>query len=820
MSTADELRFEGDDVFSAIDPDTSGFTVAEPRAFGFFDANPGTILIESSTLEVGESETLSLVGGDITIDGAQVRTEAGTINLSALSGPGEADFSAGELSGDEGADILLTNQAIFASSGNGGNTINARGSSLRLNKGASIIAHNTGENNVESGIDILFDVLELSDNSAIETSTSSLGDAGSVVASVGTLVILNGSTISSTTFGSGNANTVEVRAGDIFIDSQNSPSPFTGITSLANPTSTGNAGDVSVTAGKIRILDRGVIGSSTFSSGDGGTARVTADQIFIDGDDAIVGQLTGIGSIAFADSSGNAGQVIVTAGSLKILNGGAIGSSTFASGNSNTVSVTAGQVTIDATDAAAEEFTGITSLSNPGSSGDAGIVIVRAVDLQILRGGDVTSETFGSGDAGTVTVAAEKILIDGSDAPGASTSISSEADPGSSGDAGEVIVIAEDIDLLNGGNISSSTSGSGNAGTVQVRAKSILIDGSELPRANTGITSEVNPTSGGRAGLVTVLADRLEILNSGIITSSTLGSGDAGTVRVVSEKILIDGLGTPEFFTGITSQATPSADGNAGDVIVTADRLEVRNRGAIVSSSFTPSGNAGSVIVTASNLDMENDGIVASDAFLGGASGDVILTARKMIVDGAQVRTLGQAGEGGRIRLTGSESIVLSDSLVTSNGIEPQEGSSLIELNGKVIALNDSRVTSLTGDGEPITGSGVVDVNGEVTLISTDSLVDASSSVAISGLLNDFSNQLIVLDNQFVDASRLLRESCESGGDLGGSTFVTSGQSPLILPGDGLLPGFYSGALATVRAEGNTNDPVVLVVPCPEAKAG
>ena len=35
VSTADELRFEGGDVFSATGPETSGLAVAEPRAFGF-----------------------------------------------------------------------------------------------------------------------------------------------------------------------------------------------------------------------------------------------------------------------------------------------------------------------------------------------------------------------------------------------------------------------------------------------------------------------------------------------------------------------------------------------------------------------------------------------------------------------------------------------------------------------------------------------------------------------------------------------------------------------------------------------------------------
>ncbi len=68
-TTADELRFADGNVFSASNPLVTILTAAAPAAFGFLGANPAGITVNDSTLAVPTGETLSLVGGDITITG-------------------------------------------------------------------------------------------------------------------------------------------------------------------------------------------------------------------------------------------------------------------------------------------------------------------------------------------------------------------------------------------------------------------------------------------------------------------------------------------------------------------------------------------------------------------------------------------------------------------------------------------------------------------------------------------------------------------------------------------------------------------------------
>src|SRR4026207_1661178 len=83
---------------------------------------------------------------------------------------------------------------------------------------------------------------------------------------------------------------------------------------------------------------------------------------------------------------------------------------------------------------------------------------------------------------------------------------------------------------LVGGQISSGTAGPGNAGLVSVTvAGALTIDGSNAPFA-TGIASQANQGSTGQGGMIVVQAGSLTMSNAGFISSSTAGSGNAGTI--------------------------------------------------------------------------------------------------------------------------------------------------------------------------------------------------------------------------------------------------------------------------------------------------
>jgi large exoprotein involved in heme utilization and adhesion len=172
--------------------------------------------------------------------------------------------------------------------------------------------------------------------------------------------------------------------------------------------------------------------------------------------------------------------------------------------------------------------------------GKAGTITINANALELHDGPAIQSRTFGSGNAGQVTAKADRMLISGGSVAGDLGLITSSAEAGSTGEAGPVTVTARELELRNGGTISSSTLlGSGDAGQVTVNADRLLVTGSQ--RGFNSLISSIADDSTGRAGTVIVTARELELRGGGQISSSTWGPGAAGQVTVNADRLLVTG---------------------------------------------------------------------------------------------------------------------------------------------------------------------------------------------------------------------------------------------------------------------------------------
>jgi hypothetical protein len=182
-----------------------------------------------------------------------------------------------------------------------------------------------------------------------------------------------------------------------------------------------------------------------------------------------------------------------------------------------------------------------------------------------LRGGGLIVENFarlaanstGERDhSGIIDVQAQTMRLDNS-------VVQADADAGSSGRGGTIMIAAGDLEVRNGGEISANTSGAGDAGTVIVRANRLLI--SRDGAGETGITSTTDSTKrgAGAGGRVEVTAGDLEVRNGGEISASTSGTGAAGTVSVQADRLLISRDGAPAV-SDIVSNAAETATGAGG----------------------------------------------------------------------------------------------------------------------------------------------------------------------------------------------------------------------------------------------------------------
>ncbi|MFI3156073.1 MAG: filamentous hemagglutinin N-terminal domain-containing protein [Methylococcaceae bacterium] len=705
VSTADKIDFINNGGVFYADPNQAGTLSSEaPAAFGFLEtsiANNGLIEVNNSQLSVRTGQTLDMVAGGITVENrALVAAPAGEVRLVAMRGAGSVDLEQsadGTLSlpaaapSTANAGRIVVNASAVDATGDGGGRIALWGGRTSLTnstgyddnsgtanataaKGVDIRAYSLTVDNSWISFDALaggnagnvtmeaMDAMVIDKGGHIKSSAFGFGNAGNVILKAGTLDIFNGGNVSSSTYAEGNSGTVTVTADTLKIDSQGYAQAATGIVSRANPGSNGQAGNVTVRAGKLDVLNGGRISSSTFTQGDAGNVTVTADTLMIDGQG--YAGATSIFSKAELDSSGQAGNVTVQAGELNILNagdissstdaqgkagnvsiraailnifnGGVVSSFTSAQGNAGNVEVNAEALTIDSQDNASTS-TGIYSRTNQGSSGRAGNVRVQAVTFDILNGGNVSSSTFAQGNAGNVTVMANILKIDSQGNEFRATGINSQANRGR-GHAGNVAIQAGTLDILNGGVISSSTFAEGDAGDVTVNADHLNIDSQDNVLTATGIVSRANRGSSGHAGNVGVRAANFDILNGGVVSSSTFAEGDAGSVTVNADHLKIDSQGNLSTATGIVSRANRGSSGQAGNVSVRAANFDILNGGVVSSSTFAE-GDAGSVTVNTDHLNIDSQGNSAAATGIfseakqdsGGQVGNVAVQAIKAI---------------------------------------------------------------------------------------------------------------------------------------------------------------------------------------------
>jgi large exoprotein involved in heme utilization and adhesion len=143
-----------------------------------------------------------------------------------------------------------------------------------------------------------------------------------------------------------------------------------------------------------------------------------------------------------------------------------------------------------------------------------------------VQSGLFSNAQTGTGRAGDLAVNAPRVTMQGG-------RILASTESTSSGAAGNLILEVGTLTLTDGAQISSSTSGPGQGGTVTVKATdAVLVRG-----AASGIFGSAS--SSGKAGQVTIVAPTLRLQEGAVIDSSTAGDGQGGNIAVQAQHIEI-----------------------------------------------------------------------------------------------------------------------------------------------------------------------------------------------------------------------------------------------------------------------------------------
>jgi filamentous hemagglutinin family protein len=453
----------------------------------------GSIAINARNLDVSQesglfagietnSGSVGAQAGDITLDATEAITVgqsswiANDVNSKGIGNGGNINIQAGSLSLSDGASlsastsgqgdaggvfvqvndaISLTNANIFSNVeaggvGNGGN-INVKAGSLSLTESAQLQTlireasdkipapagrGNAGNVNIDvSDHLIVSGVNNNGVSSAIFSSVGAdaVGNGGNIIIRTGSLFLTDSASLTTSTFGQGNAGGVFVQANDLV--------------SLANSTiftsveagGVGKGGDINIQAGSLSLTDgTQLLTSLQEASGRIPAGRGNAGNVTIDVRDRLTlsgGNNSGFPNAIFssvgADAVGNGGNINIKAGSLSLTDGAQLNASTLGIG-------AAGNIDID----------------------------IRSRNLNLTNGGQILAQSQGTGRAGNITINVPQALNADN---GQITATSTQAG------GGDTTINARDIRLRNDSPITTSVfDGTGGGGNITINSKTFI----------------------------------------------------------------------------------------------------------------------------------------------------------------------------------------------------------------------------------------------------------------------------------------------------------------------------------------------------------
>ena len=615
LSTAHLIRFADGATWDAHGATGSSLTTAAPESFGFLGTSAAApIEIQGWMHNAVGNASLSVSAGTITIDSSQLDFQEGGLFMHATGA------AAVQMPLSIGGRPLLSHgvQPI------GDGQLTLRDTRLAVS-GAGPIFLAGGR------LDILDSDLLAANQTA---------DRGLVqLRALGNLFVTD-STVTSTTYGTAGAADIDIHAGNELTigagDAQGSGS--TVVSEAVHGSDSvpdgplGSAGAIRLRAGgAMTLFGWTTVYSDAKGNSAGGPITIKAGELTIDP------RNEPFGGILNWTTEGRApgGEVDVQVrGALRLLRGGTIASDSFGDGPSGTVTVHAGSLDIDGQSGASS---GISS-DAVGASGPAGGVRVLVDGPLTIRGhGYISSQTYGGGDAGPVTIDAQSMQIAGpqtllySEGVPLVGGILSEALPGSTGRSGDITVrIAGALNLTHLGTISSSTLSSGAAGSVKVQAGTLTVDGSGMGAGVSGIGSLASAGSGPAGAVDVDVTGPVSLRRGGGISTDTYTDGAGGSVTVRAGSLRIDGFDANGGETGIASRAVGGTGAAGGVDVRVAGDVVIVGGGGISSSTRTP-GRGGSVYFGASSLEIDGSGsqlgptgiIASADAASSGAVGTV-----------------------------------------------------------------------------------------------------------------------------------------------------------------------------------------------------
>ncbi|MEG4114095.1 MULTISPECIES: two-partner secretion domain-containing protein [unclassified Microcoleus] len=693
-------------------------------------------------LAVAPRQTIALVGGDIELNQGTLTASTGQILLGSVASPGMVGL------GDTSFGLSLNYDKI------------AKLGNIEVTNGSLIDTSGIGGGKV----DIRGGNVNLN-NGRIYALTLGNIDGRGIDINAQHLRAQGGAQISTLTAGSGAGGAINIRATDSveligigFESFQNFVKNYT-ISGRINPfdpqilleTSTagmGDAGNILIDTGQLLIDNGTVSGSATLGAGNAGNMTLRARVLDLVG--------SGINTGTLAGSTGKGGNITFEGERFIIRDGSAIVSTTRSEAPSGNINIKASE--------------SVEVLRTPPRSPVATLIGATAISI--------------NGKAGDIYIDTKRLRI----SEGGGISLSS----------GSVV-----------GNQPLNTTG-GPGGNLTIKAtESVRLEGISGVLANGSrnpsfISADTN--SAARGGSMNISTPLVILRDGGLISTASLGKGDAGSITIDAGRVEIIGNGGQGEFNsqiqtsvGIASRVrNPNATANGGSLNLNVGQLILRNGGTLNLQALG-SARAGNINVKADSISLDNqssiDGRTES-----GAGANINLEARDIqLRRGSRITTDASISDGGNINLKSDILVALpkENSDITANARSAQGGR--VNIN----VPNVFGFTSVTR--EQVRASlGLTDAQFAALQVSPTSLIPTSDIAAISQSSGPDLQGTVTFSTTGVNPAQGLVELPQNVVDpaalIAANPCTQGAESAFTVTGKGGVPASPNDALSTAPA--------------------
>jgi filamentous hemagglutinin family protein len=438
---------------------------AQLQASTFGQGDAGNVLIDANRVLFDNGNAFSTVG-------------ASTFNGVAVGRGGNVEIEAGSLSVIDGAQL----QAGTFEEGDAGNviidadTVSVEGVGNDRRSSALFTSTFTGATGRAGEVRIDANSVHVADGAVINAETENNFRGGNVIINADTFeAIGGGQVITITSNGRGRAGNVTLNVSDRITLSGSDPTYNNRRRRFGSRVS--NQGETS-----------GLFANtSSNSSGQGGTIRLTTGQLDVSDNARVVADSRG---------SGDAGNVLINADTFEATGGGRVITTTAGSGQ-------AGNITLNATDRITlsgdnrRRASGLFASTGSGSFGRGGTIEITTGELDVSDRARIVADSRGDGVAGDLDITAQSVQLD----QGFLTAATDTVDGGSitlreldflrlrngseisatagtegdaDGDGGNIAIDADFIVAFPGNNDIEANASAGNGGRVKIDAEGVF----------------------------------------------------------------------------------------------------------------------------------------------------------------------------------------------------------------------------------------------------------------------------------------------------------------------------------------------------------